>query len=265
MKVTFLGTAGGRFAVITQKRASGGFILEMDGEMLHIDPGPGALVRAKQYGIDLRKLTGVLCSHRHPDHYTDLEYVIESITSGKTKKRGVLVAAENVVKSDGDWPVVSKYHQNALERVEILKPGKKTEIGSIEIIGTETHHGEPDCIGFVFRGNEGTLGYTSDGEYFPGMEKYFKDVDYLIVNVLRPRTESWPEHMNSKQAVKFLEKVKPKLAVLNAFGMLMIKAGPEKEGKWIEKRSGVETLAAKDGMVVDLLKGKTETIKPRMP
>jgi len=265
-RVTFLGTAGGRFVVITQLRASGGFILEMEGEMLHIDPGPGALVRAKQYGVNLQKLTGVLCTHAHPDHYTDLEYVIEAITSGARKRKGILVTDKPVVEGTRDnWPVVSKYHQKALERVVVLEPGEKTRIGSIEITATETRHREPDNIGFVFRGKEGSIGYTSDGEYFPGMEKYFKDVDCLIANVLRPRKETWPEHMNSRQAVELLSKARPKMAILSAFGMLMLRAGPEKEVAWIEKQSGVKTLAARDGMTVDLPEGKTGQKKPRMP
>ena len=45
MKLTFLGSGGGRFATITQKRMTGGFrIDDIDGMNIHVDPGPGALV-----------------------------------------------------------------------------------------------------------------------------------------------------------------------------------------------------------------------------
>ena len=102
----------------------------------------------------------------------------------------------------------------------------------------------------MFRGSE-TLGYTGDGEYFEGQEKYFEGCDYLIANVLRPRGVKWPEHMNTEQAAKLIGLVKPKLAVLQHFGMLMVRANPEKEAKWIEKQTGVRTIAAKDGMKLD--------------
>lgn len=256
-KITFLGTAGGRFAMLTQLRASGGFILEMDQEMLHIDPGPGALVRAKQYKVRLRKLTGILCSHCHPDHYTDLEVVIESMTQGAKKKRGVLLMGENVLKGSGDFrPAVSRYHLRVLERAETLKSGEKSRIGSLEIKTTPTKHGEPKGIGFVISGSE-KIGYTSDTEYFPGLERYFEGLDLLIMNVLRPRKTEWPEHMSTNQAEKFLKAIKrkPKLVIIQGFGMKMLRANPFREAAWLEKRTGIKVIAAKDGQVIETGRG----------
>ena len=251
VKLTFLGTAGGRIVIMTQIRASGGFILEMDNEVMHVDPGPGTLVRARQYGVNLRKLTAVIVSHAHPDHYTDAEMVIESMTDGTRKKRGVLIGNEHAINGgDGYRPAISPFHLKLLERYEILKPGGKTKIGEIEIQATPTRHGEPKALGFVFRGSK-TLGYTGDGEYFEGQEKYFEGCDYMVLNVLRPKGVEWPEHMNTDQAVKLLKKVRPSLAVIQHFGMKMLKANPEREAKWIEKQTGVKTIAARDGMRID--------------
>ena len=42
----FLGTGGARWVVAKQIRSSGGFWLQTDGANIHVDPGPGALVRA---------------------------------------------------------------------------------------------------------------------------------------------------------------------------------------------------------------------------
>jgi hypothetical protein len=40
---------------------------------------------------------------------------------------------------------------------------------------------------------------------------------------------------------------------------LALRAGEEKEAKWIEEQTGVKTIAAKDGMTIDLEEsGKTE-------
>ncbi|NIO23122.1 MAG: MBL fold metallo-hydrolase [Candidatus Aenigmarchaeota archaeon] len=258
MKITFLGTAGGRIVIMTQIRASGGFVLEMDNELIHIDPGPGALVRAKQYGVNLRKLTGVVVSHAHTDHYTDAEMVIESMAQGAMKKRGVLIGSEFAIKGGDSYrPAVSPYHLKFLDRYEILGPGNKTKIGKIEIEATPTKHGETKALGLVFRGSK-TLGYAGDGEYFEGQEKHFEGCDYLVLNVLRPKNVEWPEHMNSNQAVKLIGKVRPSLAVIQHFGMKMLKAKPEREAKWIEKETGVKTIAARDGMTIDLGKGRPE-------
>ena len=43
--IKFLGTAGARVVVSKQLRASGGVWIKYQDTNLHIDPGPGALVR----------------------------------------------------------------------------------------------------------------------------------------------------------------------------------------------------------------------------
>ncbi|MCD6591118.1 MAG: MBL fold metallo-hydrolase [Candidatus Aenigmarchaeota archaeon] len=252
MRLTFLGTGGGRVVVMKQLKATGGWVLEIDNEKIHIDPGPGALVRARQYRTKIERLTAVVVSHAHPDHYTDAEMMIEVMTEGGRKRKGVLIGNEHVINGgDGYRPVVSPFHLNALEAYHVLTPNRKVRIGNIEVLATETRHTEPKGIGLVFKGSR-TLGYTSDGEYFKGQEKYFQGCDYLVLNVLRPKGIKWPKHMNSEQAVKLISAVKPKIAIINHFGLLMLKAGVDKEAKWIEEQTGVKVIAAKDGMTINL-------------
>lgn len=251
MKITFLGTSGGRIAMMTQIRATGGFILEMDGQMFHIDPGPGALVRAKQQNVNLRKLTGVIISHAHPDHCTDAEVVIESMTGGTRNKRGVVMGNRYLMESDENHrKIISPFHAGLPEKVIIMKDGDKTRTGKIGIEAVRAKHGEPHCLGFVFRGSE-TVGFTSDGEYYEGQEKRFMGCDYLILNVLRPRGNKWPNHMNADEAKKLISLAKPNTAILKDFGMFMLRADPGKEAGWIEKETGIRTIAARDGMVID--------------
>ncbi|MDP7476371.1 MAG: hypothetical protein QF655_01925, partial [Candidatus Woesearchaeota archaeon] len=52
--IIFLGTGGDSYVVGKQLRASGGIILQINDDQYHIDPGPGALVMAKETGINLR-------------------------------------------------------------------------------------------------------------------------------------------------------------------------------------------------------------------
>ena len=247
-KILFLGSGGGRFVVTQQLRASGGLVIEMDNEMLYIDPGPGALVRSKQNKINLLNLTGVFVSHCHPDHYADVELVIEAMSHCRRKIRGVFYGSESVIKGgDGFYPRVSKYHLDRLDKYGSLKSGDTVSLGKIKITATPTKHAEPKGIGFVFSGTN-KIGYTSDGEYFKGQEDYFKDCDCLIINCLRPRNDNWPMHMNASGAKKLIELTKPKMAVLTHFGMKMLKGVAEKEAAWIQKETGITTIAAKDNM-----------------
>jgi ribonuclease BN (tRNA processing enzyme) len=251
MKLMFLGSGGGRIVLMTQLRATGGFIVEMDSETLHVDPGPGALVRANQYHVSLRKLTGVLVSHTHSEHANDVDVVIESMTQGTHERKGILIGNVHVFKGGGKFrKVVSPFHLDLLERHEILEAGKTIDFKTLRITGTKTEHDDPECIGFLIRGKE-TLGYTSDTEYFEGLSKEFEGSDYLILNVLQPRGRTWKGHMNSEDAAKLVKEVKPKVAIIQHFGMIMLRANPFKEARWIEEQTGVKTIAARDGMRLD--------------
>ena len=250
MRILFLGTGGGRFVVINQARATGGIILEMDDQAVHIDPGPGALVRAKEHGFRLGSLTAVAISHCHADHYADAEFIVEAMTNGNTKSGGVLIGSRNVIRGEGDFrPAISSYHLKAVQSHHIMKAGDRLKLGKVEVAATPTSHGEPEGIGFVFRGSK-TVGYTSDTTYFTGMEDHFRKCDYLIMNVLRPRGKDWPKHMNTEQAAKLVSLARPGTAIITHFGEAMLKDGPSAEAKYIENETGIRTVAAADGLEI---------------
>jgi len=254
MKLTFLGTGGGRHVVISQLRATGGFIVEGVQLKMHVDPGPGALVRAREFKKDLKKNNAIFVSHAHPDHYTDLEMVIEAMTLGAKKKRGTLITSESVLNNKGsDRTIVPKYHLDVLESYHSLKPDEEIEILGAKIKATKCKHSEEKCIGFVLTDENGEkLGYTSDGEYYPGQENYFEGCNCLIINCLRPRNTPNYGHMTSDNARTLIEKANPNLAILQHLGMKMLFGVAEREAKWIEKETGIKTIAATDGMVIEL-------------
>lgn len=253
-KIIFLGTGGARIVVNKQIRATGGIILQYGDEQLHIDPGPGALIRAKQYGVDLERNTAILVSHNHPDHCNDMNIVIDAMTIGGIKKKGILIANKTVIKGTAEeYPLLTTYHKNCLEKVTILEPGKKVKLNDIIVTATNAKHEDPNSIGFRIMTPKFTLGYTSDTEWFRGIEKEYKGCDVIIINNLKPLGNKYKGHFSSADSIKLLQKVKPKLAILQHFGMSMLRANPLYEAREIQKQSGVQTIAATDGMTIDPL------------
>jgi len=253
INIILLGTGGGRFATINQKRRTAGIRIISEGLNFHVDPGPGALVYSINEGLNPQKLNAVFVSHCHPDHYTDAEVLIEAMTKGTTKKRGVLVASRSVLHGNemGFNPVVSKYHQQMPEGVIEASPNKKFQIGNINVSVTEARHTDPDTVGFRFETSGfGSFAYTSDTEHFEGISKYYEGVRLLILCVMRPSGKPWKGHMTTNDAVKIIEEAHPEQAILTHFGMQMIFKGPAREAKLIEKETGVPTIAAKDGMQI---------------
>jgi phosphoribosyl 1,2-cyclic phosphodiesterase len=251
-EIIFLGTDGGRFTTITQKRRTAGIRIIGEGLNLHLDPGPGALVYSISEGLDPQKISAVFVSHCHPDHYTDAEVLIEAMTKGTVQKRGLLVAAKSVLSGTSTCEAsISKYHQQMPQKKIEAVPNMKFQAGNVNVLVTEARHTDPDAVGFRFESSEfGGFAYTSDTEYFEGIGKYYEGVRLLILCVMRPAGKPWKGHMTTDDAVRIVDAVRPEKAVLTHLGMQMIFKGPAREAKLIEEKTGVATVAAVDGMLI---------------
>jgi len=250
LQLVFLGTGGGRFATITQRRRTGGIRILYEKVNIHLDPGPGALVYSLEAGLSPQKINGVLVSHCHPDHCNDAEVLIEAMTRGMTKKRGVLAAAHSALNGNMQCEAsISKYHQGMPEQVVDARQGASFKVDDLRISVAEARHTDPDAVGFRFETlNFGDIAYTSDSEYFEGMGKPYSGVRLLLLCVMRPAGSPWKGHMTSDDAVKIIEEAKPEMAVLTHLGMKMIFRGPTNEAKLIQQKTGVPTVAASDGV-----------------
>ncbi|MEM2104362.1 MAG: MBL fold metallo-hydrolase [Candidatus Bathyarchaeia archaeon] len=248
-EIIFLGTGGGRFATVTQKRRTAGIRILGENLNLHLDPGPGALVYSVSIGLNPKKLNAIFVSHCHPDHYADAEVMIEAMTQGMTKKRGMLAASKSVLKGNNVCgPSISKYHQRMIEQIVEAVPNIKFKLANLEISVAEALHTDPDAVGFKFETAEfGSFAYTSDTEYFKDIGKHYENVRLLMLCILRPAGKPWKGHMTTDDALKIVEETRPEQVVLTHFGMQMLSKGPNGEAKLIEKKTGIPTVAAQDG------------------
>ena len=177
-KIIFLGTGGDKSVIGRQIRASGGFVLQSNNLQLHIDPGPGALVKAKEFGLNLRANTAVLVSHNHIGHCNDVNAVIDAMTLSGLDKRGVLIASKTVIEGHEDMsPALTNYHKNCLEKVIPLTVNQKVGIEDIEIHATFAKHTDPHTIGFRIVTPKFILGYTSDTVYHKELVEAFQNTD----------------------------------------------------------------------------------------
>jgi ribonuclease BN (tRNA processing enzyme) len=250
-KIKFLGTGGGRFVVMKQIRKSGGIWLTLNDTNLLIDPGPGSLIRIlnSKPKLNPRNLDGVILSHIHLDHSNDVNIIIEAMTNGGFDKKGVLFAPKQALDED---PVVLKYVTKYLEKIEILKEKKKYKIRNIsfETPVRHKHHGV-EGYGFNFFGKNKSISLITDTKYIKNLESFYKG-DILIINVVFFNNKKNFEHFDIKDAEKIISINKPKLTILTHFGMTIIRNRPWEVAKKISDKLGVEVIAARDGMEIDL-------------
>ncbi len=249
--ITFLGTGGGRFATIYQARSTGGIFIDGT-RRIHLDPGPGTLLRMKQLGIKPTDLDAVFISHSHPDHYTDAEVLIEAMSRGGLEKRGIVLAAESVIEGDGKFgPAISGYHRSLPETLKILRPGDEYEFG-IKVRATASYHSDSSTIGLQIFEREGMIAYVADTEFRKEIIEQNRGSRILILPVTRPLGERIKGHLCTEDAAKIVEEIKPELAIFTHFGLKCIRHGPNLQAEWTWKKTGVKTIAAVDSMAISM-------------
>ncbi len=256
--IKFLGTAGARFVVSKQLRASGGLWFSLGGKNILVDPGPGSLLRClkSRPKMDPVKLDGLILTHRHIDHSNDINILVEAMTNGGREQKGFLLAPVDTL--EGDNPVVQKYIHRFLEKIELLQEGKIFHNQSFSLEVSMPHAHPVETYGLKFKLPYGTLSLVSDTAFFPSLIDYYKDSDILIINVVIYR-DHIPEngqnkiyHLNYRQAKELIYSIKPSLAVLTHFGMDMLEHKPHLLAQQTQEELGIKVIAANDGMKLDL-------------
>lgn len=251
-KIIFLGTGGDSFVIGKQIRASGGIIIQIEDSQFHIDPGPGALVRATEYGINLRSNTGVICTNNKIEHANDANAVIDAMSLGGIDIHGVFVCTKSVINgSDRDSPMLSSYYRKCVERVLTLEKGQSLGINNIELKGVGVKSSDPSDIGLKIITPSFCVGYTSDTGYTPQLSEELKGVDILIVNVLYPNDMRNEFQLCTHDATRLITEVQPKLVILTHFGVKMLEADVLTQARFMQNETKIQTVVAKDGMVIN--------------
>ena len=253
-KIIILGTAGDSIVTGKQIRASGGIVLNVEGYQFHIDPGPGALVRCRQFNINPRNNTAVISTHNHLNHAGGINEIISAMTHNGLDKKGVIIANNTVINgTEKDQSLLNKYYKNSVERFISLKVGQKVGINTIEIRAIKAFHDDPESFGLKFYTPKFNLVYSSDTKYSPELIEEYKDANILILNTPFPLESKNTDQLNLNNAIKIIGEVKPKLAVITHFGVKLLNSDPIYESREIQNQTGVQIIAAKDGMLIDPL------------
>ena len=249
-RIKFLGTAGARFVVIKQTRRSGGIWLTLDDTNVLIDPGPGSLVRclSSKPKLNPLDLDGIILTHRHLDHSNDINVMIEAMTNGGFKKKGIVFAPSDALEED---PVILKYVREYVDKIEILKENGTYKIGNVTFSTSTKHVHGVETYGLNIHGKNHSISLVVDTLYFKGLENQYKE-DVLIINTVLVEGKDYIKHLSLKDVEKIISKNKPKLTILTHFGMTIIKAKPWEIAEKLSKKLGADIIAASDGLEIDL-------------
>jgi len=249
MNVYLLGTAGARYVVAKQLRASAGTVLEEDGEFLLIDPGPGTIVHLAKHKIPVEKIRNILVSHKHLDHSADLNVIVDAITDGTFKNRGRLF----IPKEAWDEGALLSYLREALAETIFLAEKEAYQTTEFSFKTTKELLHSAETYGFIFNLKDGkSLGFLVDTAFFEELISEFQGVNYLIVNVVRYEPKEGVLHLSVQDVRKLLASLRPELTVITHFGMTMLRANPFKVAKDLSSELNLKVIAAYDGLRLTL-------------
>ncbi len=256
----FLGTAGARFAVSTQVRHSGGLVWTLPGCTLWVDPGPGALVRAlsARPKVDPAKVDALLVTHRHLDHAGDATAVVEAMSRGGFSPRGTLLAPRDALEVE---PVVFRYAQAFVARREVLSSGSRHVLApGVTLEASPAHDHGVETYGYRLEAPGLRAGHVVDTYWMDGLPAAYAGVDLLVVNATRLRGRDRRFlHLGADDAEALVAAIRPRLAVLTHLGMQLPRQKAEAVALAISERTGVPTLAARDGWLLDLARAAAGT------
>ena len=221
---------------------------------LHVDPGPGALVRALSHvpPCEPAKLDAIILSHKHLDHSGDVNVMIEAMSQGGWRPRGMLLAPLDAFEGE---PVIFPYLRRFIPRIEHLREhGGPYEIGEVEIRGSVRHSHAVETYGLHLRYKELRVSYLPCTKYFDGLIPDYAEQkpDVLVINVLRYRDSMDVDHLTFEQAREVIAGVRPRVAVLTHFGTRMLEADPRTLARGLEEELGLRVHAARDGWTLDV-------------
>jgi phosphoribosyl 1,2-cyclic phosphate phosphodiesterase len=197
-----------RCSILVEKTGAGGVTRVL------VDASPDLREQLLDVGID--QLDAVLITHDHADHIhgiDDLRPVALNMrrlvpTYMDARTSSVVRARFGYIfetPPGSDYPPILEEHR--------LTAGTSLPIegagGTISITPFDLHHGSTDALGFRFDGTA----YTPDVNAIPDAAvPHLENLDLWIIDALRPRRH--PSHFSLEEALAWLERMKPKDAVL---------------------------------------------------
>lgn len=252
--IKFLGTAGARFVVAKQLRSSAGAYIRMKEKNIILDPGPGTLVRfaKSKPAIDVTKLDAIILTHAHIDHSNDVNILIDAMTSGGLKRRGILFAPNECIH--GEDAVVLPYLRSYAQDIVILKHNRKYNIDRLSFSTSVKHQHQVETYGIIFDHYGRKISFMVDTKYFPDLIKHYEDSDILVMNVVRftPHESGEVMHLCIDDVKKILSRINPRIGILTHFGMTMLKAKPWVLANELSDELGIDVIAASDGMTIEI-------------
>lgn len=218
MKLTILGSGT---AVPRLNRNMSGYLLEVNGEKILFDSGPGIIRRLLEIKVGITGIHYIFYTHFHPDHMNDLPgfLVIDHVNDfkGTLNLYGPSGFKKyfNFIKK----AAIGKLNYNA--KVKEMKDCSTAKIptvnkGNITIKSIKSKHSKNSIAYRIEYGNKSIV-YSGDTDYSNDTVKISKNADLLVLECSYPDNKKVKGHLTPSLCGKIAAKANAKKLVLTHF------------------------------------------------
>ena len=251
MRLTILGSGTN----VHPTRAAAGYLLRTDQTLL-LDFGPRTLMNLIRTGVDRHRVTHVLFSHYHADHFSDfITYLFDEIIF--TRYEGGRRPPLTVIGPPGTsslfrtlFRVLPGFDQApfAIRYREVSD--RPFRIGATKIIPrTVIHSPDLHCLGYRVEYGGKTLAYSGDSQYCQQLVRLCAESDLAVLDCSFPANRPNPVHLHAGQCGQVAHEAHVGRLVLSHFYPIAERYDVKEQAG--EAFSGPIT-AAKDRMAITL-------------
>jgi len=254
MRLTVLGSGS---CELRRARSSPAYLLQAGPSNLMLDLGQGAWRRALEQGVGPVSVEGVLLSHHHPDHISDLLPLLFALNYDPLMNEqaritlvghvGLAKVLEGLAGVFGDW--VRPPERNL--KTIWLEPGGKARLGQVELSAASAKHMETS-LAYRLEYEGLSLVYLGDSEYDPALTAFARDAELLIAHCAAMDTKPKPGHIGPTEAGRLAAEAGVKSLLLSHFYR---EVDPLKAVSAAGKQFNGRVFAAEDGLKLDLEAG----------
>lgn len=181
----------------TPERACAGYLLDLDGSKVLLDCGAGVW-RNLQAQVDPTSIEGVILSHRHPDHVSDVFQIFHSRLYGgeaPLPEIPLWAPAETLER----LTAFSKELDQAFH-LSSISAGDNISIGGAELAFFPMAH-PPDTVGVRIQMDGAAFAYSSDTGPTADLDALAQGADVFVCEAtLQDSDDPWEGHMRASQA-----------------------------------------------------------------
>ncbi len=212
-EIIFLGTGSSLDELM--KRNLGGFVLKTEDCQIHFDPGPGAVLAAQAFGINIRK--------------TD-----------------ALVNSKDLLVRNNDLKLIKKASEKEIQVIN-SETKKTIKINNLRI----QKLGSILPYGFLVNAKNFTLLYI----FMPITKEIIKKdkLKADVIVLYNKYLNKGKDDLGTEDSYKIINEIKPKLAVLTGFSPNFKGDKHLQTTRELKQRTGVQVVAVDDGTRIDLI------------